>query len=387
MALPALKNFRVTWDTAGVVTAALDVPGRTYNVFTEQVLAELQSLVAELEHDATVRLVIFRSDKESGFLAGGDLREISAIRSWQTADQIVIAGQKLFDRLSGLPMPTVAVIHGPCLGGGLELALACRYRVARDDESTRLGLPEAKLGLLPALGRHSTPAGIGGPEGCAADALDGPKAVAARGCRDWPGGLRSAPRGVCRRRGAVRRRSALGTTVAAAASEPRGATPRSNAAWARASAAGGAWAARRSWPASPVDNGNLGSRRARAPPRTRGGPGMGTRRVCRIAVQPVQPAANRTIFAAPASPQARPVGRRPDDRRGIAPDGAAVSAHDALIFPQARIGLRGPSSIGKWIAPPADCWRWGFGGATTSAYGRRIGRSGWCCSSPRRGSA
>ena len=152
MDLSGPQNFHVTCDGRGVVTVALDVPGRTYNVFTEQVLAELQSLVAHLEHDPAARLVIFRSAKESGFLAGGDLREVSALQNCQSAEQIVIVGQKLFDRVEALPLPTVAAIHGPCLGGGLEFALACRYRIARDDDSTRLGLPEVKLGLLPAWG-------------------------------------------------------------------------------------------------------------------------------------------------------------------------------------------------------------------------------------------
>jgi 3-hydroxyacyl-CoA dehydrogenase/enoyl-CoA hydratase/3-hydroxybutyryl-CoA epimerase len=150
MAISSLKNLRVTQDPRGVVTVALDVPGRAYNIFTEELLAELQTFVDCVEHDATIRLIVFRSDKESGFLAGGDLREIAAIRNPQHADQLVIVGQKLLERLERLSVPTVAVIHGPCLGGGLEFALACRYRLARDDVSTRLALPEIKLGLLPA---------------------------------------------------------------------------------------------------------------------------------------------------------------------------------------------------------------------------------------------
>ena len=69
----ASKNFRVTKESRGVLTVAMDVPGRTHNVFNEEVLAELQTLIDELEHDPTIRLVLFRSGKESGFLAGGDL--------------------------------------------------------------------------------------------------------------------------------------------------------------------------------------------------------------------------------------------------------------------------------------------------------------------------
>lgn len=152
MSFTDLRNYHVSRDPHGVVTVALDVPGRPHNVFGEEVVFELQTLVSELEHDGSARLVLFRSGKPSGFLAGGDLREIRAIRDPQTADQIIAIGQKLFDRLERLPMPTVAVIHGPCLGGGLEFALACQYRLACDDEHTRLGLPEVELGLLPGWG-------------------------------------------------------------------------------------------------------------------------------------------------------------------------------------------------------------------------------------------
>jgi fatty-acyl-CoA synthase len=148
--LSKLKNFRVTSDPRGVVTVALDVPGRTYNVLTSPVFAELQEVLLHLEQDSAARLVIFRGGKKTGFLAGADLREISLIPNAQAAERFATIGQEAFNRLERLPIPTVAEIHGPCLGGGLELALACRYRVGRDDDSTRLGLPEMKVGLLPA---------------------------------------------------------------------------------------------------------------------------------------------------------------------------------------------------------------------------------------------
>ena len=216
-----LKHFRVSCDARGVVTVTLDISGRAYNVLGERVLAELQTIVAELEHEPAARLLLFRSGKESGFITGGDLREISAIRSWQTADQIVTIGQKLFDRLGRLPMPTIAVIHGPCLGGGLELAMACRCRVARDDASTWMSMPEVKLGLM---GRNATSAGTGGVVGRARHALDRSTTIAAAGRRDWIARLRLVSRGVFRRPGAVCRRSARRTTMAAAATASRGAT-------------------------------------------------------------------------------------------------------------------------------------------------------------------
>jgi fatty-acyl-CoA synthase len=147
-----LSYFHLIRDPRGVLTAVLDAPGRKYNVLGEEAIAELQTLLDAWEHDPTVRLLLFRSGKESGFIAGADLRELYAITSPQTADQISNIGQKLFGRLQRLAVPTVAAIHGPCLGGGLEFALACRYRIARDDATTRLGLPEIAFGLVPAWG-------------------------------------------------------------------------------------------------------------------------------------------------------------------------------------------------------------------------------------------
>jgi 3-hydroxyacyl-CoA dehydrogenase / enoyl-CoA hydratase / 3-hydroxybutyryl-CoA epimerase len=152
MALPDLTCFHVARDPRGVVAAALDVPGRKHNVLGEQVFLEFETLLHWLEHDPAVRLVRFESGKESGFLAGADLRELYALGSREAAERLGGLGQRLFHRLERFPLPTVAVIHGPCLGGGLEFALACRYRVARDDDRTRLGLPEVGLGLVSAWG-------------------------------------------------------------------------------------------------------------------------------------------------------------------------------------------------------------------------------------------
>lgn len=152
MALSSLSNLRVMHEPRGVVRVDLDLPGRTYNVLNSAVFSELDELIGDLERDPAVRLVVFRSGKESGFLAGADLREIRAIETGEEADRFSAHGQRVMDRLERLPVPTVALIHGPCLGGGLELALACRYRLARLDERTQFGAPEVTLGLTPAWG-------------------------------------------------------------------------------------------------------------------------------------------------------------------------------------------------------------------------------------------
>ncbi|MCA9067421.1 MAG: enoyl-CoA hydratase/isomerase family protein, partial [Planctomycetaceae bacterium] len=146
------KNFHIETDHRDVVTATLDVPERGMNVFDPGVIEELESLVAEWETANDIKVIVFRSGKPSGFLAGADINVIQSISTPQEADEIIARGQNLLTRIERLPMPTIAVIHGPCLGGGLEFALACNFRIARDDSSARLGLPETQLGVIPGWG-------------------------------------------------------------------------------------------------------------------------------------------------------------------------------------------------------------------------------------------
>lgn len=146
------QNFDVATDDRGVTTVTLDIPGRPLNVLDRDVMSELDQIVHDLENSEGVKLVVFQSGKESGFLAGADVKAIANIESAGHAMRLIEDGQMLLQRIEWLSMPTIAVIHGPCLGGGLELALACTYRVARDNSSTKIGLPEIKLGLLPGWG-------------------------------------------------------------------------------------------------------------------------------------------------------------------------------------------------------------------------------------------
>src|SRR5262249_22731926 len=83
---------------------------------------------------------------------GADVRRIRGLESEGEVRTVLAAGHELFDRVERLPCPTVAAVHGPCLGGGLEFALACRHRIARDDTQTKIGLPEVMLGLIPGWG-------------------------------------------------------------------------------------------------------------------------------------------------------------------------------------------------------------------------------------------
>jgi 3-hydroxyacyl-CoA dehydrogenase/enoyl-CoA hydratase/3-hydroxybutyryl-CoA epimerase len=96
--------------------------------------------------------LIIEGAKPSGFLAGADLHEFTRIANTEEARSLSARGQELFNKLEGMPMPTMAVVHGPCLGGGLEMALACDYRIALDHASTQFVFPEVELGLLPAWG-------------------------------------------------------------------------------------------------------------------------------------------------------------------------------------------------------------------------------------------
>lgn len=125
--------------------------GTSTNVLSASVLEDFYKELLGLAEREPRGLVIL-SDKTKGFIAGADVREFTQLENRDQALAAIQRGQEVFDRLAALPFPTVALIHGFCLGGGLELALACRYRVSRDDSATRLGLPEVKLGIHPGFG-------------------------------------------------------------------------------------------------------------------------------------------------------------------------------------------------------------------------------------------
>jgi len=136
----------------GVAVLTLDVPGRPVNTFTRAVREEFAALLQQLRVDATVRAVVLVSGKPDTFVAGADIEEFISLRNAAEARALSSEGQRLLDWVAGFPKPTVVAIHGVCLGGGLELALACRSRIATDDKRTRLGLPEVRLGLIPGAG-------------------------------------------------------------------------------------------------------------------------------------------------------------------------------------------------------------------------------------------
>ena len=145
------RSWILEQDAEGIAWLTLDKPNTSANVLSAAVLAELNERLAELER-ARPRGLILISGKKSGFIAGADIREFTGITDEAGGYALIRAGQQVFDRLEALPCPTVAAIHGFALGGGLETALACRYRVAVADERLALGLPEVQLGLHPGFG-------------------------------------------------------------------------------------------------------------------------------------------------------------------------------------------------------------------------------------------
>jgi 3-hydroxyacyl-CoA dehydrogenase / enoyl-CoA hydratase / 3-hydroxybutyryl-CoA epimerase len=138
-------------DADGIAWLTLDKPATSANVLSSSVLIELDAVLASLERQLPRALVLL-SAKRSGFVAGADIREFTSLSDAQGGYELIHRGQQVLDRLAALPCPSVAAIHGFALGGGLELALACRYRVAVGDERLSLGLPEVQLGIHPGFG-------------------------------------------------------------------------------------------------------------------------------------------------------------------------------------------------------------------------------------------
>ncbi|MGZ5896509.1 MAG: 3-hydroxyacyl-CoA dehydrogenase NAD-binding domain-containing protein [Xanthobacteraceae bacterium] len=142
------KHWRLARDADGIAWLGIDRAGASANTLNADVLSELNRALSDIESDLPKGLVI-RSLKRSGFIAGADINQFRDSSAADVAASLTQA-HAVIDRLDNLKIPTVAVIHGFCLGGGLEVALACKYRIATDD--ARLGFPEVMLGLHPGLG-------------------------------------------------------------------------------------------------------------------------------------------------------------------------------------------------------------------------------------------
>ncbi|OBT15871.1 multifunctional fatty acid oxidation complex subunit alpha [Vibrio sp. UCD-FRSSP16_10] len=147
------KTFALRIDEEQLAWLSIDVQGEKMNTLQAAFADEMNAILSELEQKKSqISGLIVHSLKPDNFIAGADVRMLDACTSADEASKLATTGQQMFASLSALPFPVVAAIHGPCLGGGLELALACDYRVCSDDDKTRLGLPEVQLGLLPGSG-------------------------------------------------------------------------------------------------------------------------------------------------------------------------------------------------------------------------------------------
>jgi 3-hydroxyacyl-CoA dehydrogenase/enoyl-CoA hydratase/3-hydroxybutyryl-CoA epimerase len=148
-----IKNihWRLEKDDDNIAWLYFDKADTKTNVLSADVIEELDLFLLNLSFEK-IRGLIILSDKKNGFIAGADIKEFTRLKDSSDAEKLIRSGQTVFDRLENMQFPTVSLIHGFCLGGGLELALACRYRVAEDHRRTKLGLPEVKLGIHPGFG-------------------------------------------------------------------------------------------------------------------------------------------------------------------------------------------------------------------------------------------
>ena len=153
--MPETKNWRFHRDVENLGWLTIDTPGAPVNTLSREAIMELEQLVGrfeELAQTGELAGVILLSGKDSGFIAGADVSEFDAMSDFSVLPEALRRTHALFARIENLKIPVVAGIHGFCLGGGLELALACHYRVAVNDDKTRIGFPEVNLGIFPGFG-------------------------------------------------------------------------------------------------------------------------------------------------------------------------------------------------------------------------------------------
>ena len=143
-------NLQLRDDQVAVIT--MDVAGERMNVLKATFAEEIRTMLAELKQNNAIKGVVLISGKPDSFIAGADISMLDGCNTATEAEEIARLGQQVFAEIEQLKIPVVAAIHGPCLGGGLELAMACHSRIVSDDAKTVLGLPEVQLGLLPGSG-------------------------------------------------------------------------------------------------------------------------------------------------------------------------------------------------------------------------------------------
>lgn len=136
----------------GIARLIFDLPNEKVNKLSTDILKEFEEKIEQISKNQDIKALVILSGKEGNFIAGADINEIKSITEEKTAYDLVAKGQNIITKITDLKIPTIAVINGACLGGGLELALACDYRIATSNPKVSLGLPEVNLGIIPGFG-------------------------------------------------------------------------------------------------------------------------------------------------------------------------------------------------------------------------------------------
>lgn len=147
-----MSTFTLNKQDNGVAILTMDVADDSMNTLKADFGDEIKAIMDQIESDDEIKGVVLASGKPDSFVVGADITMLAACETAEDAETLSVQGQQMFDRMQAMKKTFVAAIHGPALGGGLELALACHYRVCSDSDKTQLGLPEVQLGLLPGSG-------------------------------------------------------------------------------------------------------------------------------------------------------------------------------------------------------------------------------------------
>ncbi len=146
-----MKHWFLDKSHQSLARLTLNILEEKLNTLSQEVFLELDQILDSLKDEA-ISCLIFESGKKNCFIAGADIEQFTKFSNEEDARSLVNLGQEVFNKIAALPFPTVAFIDGICLGGGLELALACTFRITTDNPKILIGLPEVKLGLVPGWG-------------------------------------------------------------------------------------------------------------------------------------------------------------------------------------------------------------------------------------------
>jgi len=146
------ESFLLNIEKNGVANLIFDLQNEKVNKLSSLAMTDLERAISVIDGNKAIRVLVITSAKANNFIAGADINEIKSINNREEALQKVKRGQDILNKIANLKIPSIAVINGSCLGGGLELALACSYRVAIINKKTILGLPEVNLGIIPGFG-------------------------------------------------------------------------------------------------------------------------------------------------------------------------------------------------------------------------------------------